>query len=111
MIFGILIKIDVTAIILIKNISMLMYFGIPEHHQILMPFFQLLLTNEKTLERAYIFLNLDAGKDNLAVFMFVLPVAHDEDPRAKYNAISSFDFTSASVTPARVMPPFAVSRV
>jgi hypothetical protein len=45
------------------------------------------------------------------IFMFVLAVARDDDPRVKYDAISSFDFTSASVTPARVMPPVAVSRI
>lgn len=43
--------------------------------------------------------------------MFVLSVARDEDPRAKCMAIwpiSSFDLTSASITPASVMLPFAV---
>jgi hypothetical protein len=45
------------------------------------------------------------------LFMFVLAVARNDNPRVKCDAISSFDFTSASVTPARVMPPTAVSRI
>lgn len=45
MIFSILIEINVTAIILIKKVSMVIHFCIPEHQQTLMPFFQLLLVN------------------------------------------------------------------
>ena len=33
------------------------------------------------------------------------------EPRDKYNAISSLVLTSASVTPARVMPPLTVSLI
>ena len=43
--------------------------------------------------------------------MFVLPVARDDEPRDRYDAISSFVLTSASVTPARVIPPFTVSLI
>ena len=51
-IFSILIKINVTAIILVKNIAMFINFGIPEHHQTLMPFFQLLLIKEENVNHA-----------------------------------------------------------
>lgn len=37
--------------------------------------------------------------------MFVLAVARDAEPRAKNDAISSFEHTSGSVTPARLTPP------
>lgn len=51
-------------------------------------------------------------KSNLDwLFIFVLPVAREMDPRVKYDAISSFDLTSASVTPASVIPPAAVSLI
>jgi len=43
--------------------------------------------------------------------MFVLPVARARDPRDKYEAISSFDLTSGSATPASVIPPFTVSLI
>lgn len=43
--------------------------------------------------------------------MLVLPVARATEPRVKYVAISSFDLTSASVTPANVMPPLTVSLI
>lgn len=46
MVFSILIKVNVTAIILINNVSMLIYFCISKYDQTLMPFFQLLLTNQ-----------------------------------------------------------------
>ncbi|BAS83155.1 Os03g0236983, partial [Oryza sativa Japonica Group] len=42
MVFSILIKVNVTAIILINNVSMLIYFCISKYDQTLMPFFQLL---------------------------------------------------------------------
>lgn len=45
------------------------------------------------------------------LFMFVLPVARENEPRVKYDAISSFVRTSASVTPASVIPPFTVSLI
>jgi len=44
-------------------------------------------------------------------FMLVLPVARHKEPCSKQAAISSRDFTSVSVTPASVMPPFEVSRI
>jgi len=46
--FSVLIKINITAIILIKDISMLIHFCIPKHQQTLMPLFQLLLINKET---------------------------------------------------------------
>lgn len=52
MVFSILIKVNVTAIILINNVSMLIYFCISKYDQTLMPFFQLLLTNQnKTMKQ------------------------------------------------------------
>lgn len=43
--------------------------------------------------------------------MLVLPVARDNEPLERYDAISSFVFTSGSVTPASVIPPFTVSLI
>lgn len=45
------------------------------------------------------------------LFMFVLPMARDDEPLERYDAISSFVLTSASVTPASVIPPFTVSLI
>ena len=45
------------------------------------------------------------------LFIFVLPVARDWEPRVRYVAISSFVLTSASVTPASVIPPCTVSLI
>lgn len=50
MIFSILIKINVTAIILINDVSMLIQFCIPKHQQTLMPLFQLLLKKKQNCE-------------------------------------------------------------
>jgi hypothetical protein len=49
MIFSVLVKINVTAIILIKKVSMFIHFCIAKHQQTLMPFFQLLLNTNKTM--------------------------------------------------------------
>lgn len=43
--------------------------------------------------------------------MLVLPVARDKEPLDKKEAISSFDLTSGSVTPASVIPPVTVSLI
>lgn len=45
------------------------------------------------------------------LFILVLAVARAREPLDKYDAISSFVRTSASVTPASVIPPFAVSLI
>lgn len=41
----------------------------------------------------------------------MLPVARHRDPCSRQAAISSKLLTSASVTPARVIPPLVVSRI
>lgn len=43
--------------------------------------------------------------------MLVLPVARDNEPLERYDAISSFVLTTASITPASVIPPFTVSLI
>lgn len=45
------------------------------------------------------------------LFILVLPVARDSEPRERLDAISSLVLTSASVTPASVIPPFTVSLI
>lgn len=56
--------------------------------------------------------NSQRWKDNLDwLLVLVLPVARASNPQLKCDAISSFDLTSATVTPARVIPSFAVSLI
>ena len=63
------------------------------------------MNSYKAIDVKQVFIHLDW------LFMLVLPVARDKEPRVKYDAISSFVRTSASVTPASVIPPFTVSLI